>query len=110
MWSHLDIYTQANLSEVEIVSLVQELIPRYRLRADTDFACSNEDFIQTPRIDGSEFDALTNTQIRALLDYYGKYAFSRLLTCSMICLFVWLIVSVLSSSRNDDKHLASTES
>jgi len=59
------------LAEVEIVSLVQELIPRYRLRADTDFACSNEDFIQTPRIDGSEFEPLTNTQIRALLDYYG---------------------------------------
>ncbi len=60
------------MAEVEIVSLVQELIPRYRLRADTDFACSNEDFIQTPRIDGSEFEALTNNQICALLDYYGK--------------------------------------
>jgi uncharacterized protein YukE len=67
-----DIHTQSNLSEVEIVSLVQELIPRYRLRADTDFACSNEDFIQTPRIDGSEFEPLTNTQIRALLDYYAS--------------------------------------
>jgi trafficking kinesin-binding protein 1 len=63
------------LAEVEIISLVQELIPRYRLRADTDFACSNEDFIQTPRIDGSDFEALTNTQIRALLDYYGNKLF-----------------------------------
>lgn len=70
--SSLDIHTQSNLAEVEIISLVQELIPRYRLRAETDFACSNQDFIQTPRIDGSEFDALTNTQIRALLDYYSK--------------------------------------
>lgn len=60
------------MAEVEIISLVQELIPRYRLRADTDFACSNQDFIQTPRIDGSEFEGLTNNQIRALLDYYGK--------------------------------------
>lgn len=67
-----DIHTQSNLDEVEIVSLVQELIPRYRLRADTDFACSNEDFIQTPRIDGSEFEGLTNNQIRALLDYYAS--------------------------------------
>ncbi|CAF1298811.1 unnamed protein product [Adineta steineri] len=67
-----DIHTQSNLAEVEIVSLVQELIPRYRLRAETDFACSNEDFIQTPRIDGSEFEALTNIQIRALLDYYAS--------------------------------------
>ncbi|CAF1154091.1 unnamed protein product [Rotaria sordida] len=67
-----DIHTQSNLAEVEIVSLVQELIPRYRLRADTDFVCSNEDFIQTPRIDGSEFEGLTNIQIRGLLDYYAS--------------------------------------
>lgn len=65
-----DIHTQSDLAEVEVVSLVQELIPKYRLRADTDFACSNQDFIQTPRIDGSEFQALTSKQIRALLEYY----------------------------------------
>jgi hypothetical protein len=69
---YLDIHTQSNLAEVEIVSLVQDLIPRYRLRVDTDFACSNEDFIQTPHINGSDFEPLTNPQIRALLDYYGK--------------------------------------
>lgn len=67
-----DIHTQSDLAEVEVVSLVQELIPKYRLRADTDFACSNQDFIQTPRIDGSEFQALTSKQIRALLEYYGR--------------------------------------
>ena len=69
---YLDIHTQSNLAEVEVISLVQELIPRYRLRAETDFACSNEDFVQTPRIDGSDFEPLSNAQIRALLDYYGK--------------------------------------
>ncbi len=83
---YLDIHTQSNLAEVEIVSLVQELIPRYRLRADTDFACSNEDFIQTPRIDGSEFEPLTNPQIRALLDYYGKKQKS-ILFCFLLLLF-----------------------
>ncbi|CAF3412072.1 unnamed protein product [Rotaria socialis] len=65
-----DIHTQSNLAEVEVVSLIHELIPRYRLRADTDFACSNEDFIQTPHINDSEFEGLTNTQIRGLLNYY----------------------------------------
>ena len=70
------------MAEVEILSLVQELIPRYRLRADTDFACSNEDFIQTPRIDGSEFEGLNNIQIRALLDYYGKLFFYLLIHIS----------------------------
>lgn len=67
-----DIHTESNLDEVEIISLVQELIPRYRLRAETDFACSNEDFIQTPHINGSDFEPLTNLQIRALLDYYSS--------------------------------------
>lgn len=66
-----DIHTEANLDEVEIISLVQETIPRYRLRAETDFACSNEDFIQTPRIDGSEFKALNNTEIRELFSYFA---------------------------------------
>lgn len=72
MRTYLDIHTQSNLTEVEIVNLVQELIPRYRLRAETDFACSNEDFIQIPHINGSDFEPLTNLQIRALLDYYSK--------------------------------------
>ena len=58
---------------MEVVSLVQESIPKYRLRADTEFACSNQDFIETPRIDGSEFQALTPDQTRALLDYYGRH-------------------------------------
>ena len=49
--SSLDIRTQSNLSEVEVVRLVQESIPR---------------------IAGSDFEPLSNTQIRALLDYYGK--------------------------------------
>jgi trafficking kinesin-binding protein 1 len=81
------------LAEVEIVSLVQELIPRYRLRADTDFACSNEDFIQTPRINGSDFEGLTNTQIRALLDYYGKLLFFSsflYINDDSLCMFLFL--------------------
>ncbi len=81
------------MAEVEIVSLVQELIPRYRLRADTDFACSNEDFIQTPRINGSDFEGLTNTQIRALLDYYGKLLFFSsflYINDDSLCMFLFL--------------------
>jgi trafficking kinesin-binding protein 1 len=96
---YLDIHTQSNLSEIEIVSLVQELIPRYRLRADTDFACSNEDFIQTPRIDGSDFEPLTHTQIRALLDYYGRRIFLPILK-------IW--ISFLASSSNRISQMTKT--
>ncbi|CAF4867456.1 unnamed protein product, partial [Rotaria sp. Silwood1] len=53
----------------------KELNPRYGLRADTDFVCSNEDFIQTPRIDGSEFEGLANTKSRGLLVYYSEAFF-----------------------------------
>ncbi|CAF1547649.1 unnamed protein product, partial [Rotaria sp. Silwood1] len=55
----------------------QELNPRYGLRADTDFVYSNEDFIQTPRIDGSEFEGLANTKSRGLLVYYSEAFFAN---------------------------------
>ncbi|CAF3939415.1 unnamed protein product [Rotaria sp. Silwood1] len=71
----MNVDTQSNLAEFDIVSLVQELNPRYGLRADTDFVYSNEDFIQTPRIDGSEFEGLANTQGRGLLVYYSEAFF-----------------------------------
>ena len=69
---YLNIRTQSNVSKIEINNLVQELIPRYRLHADTDFTCSNENFIQARRIDSSIFQSLTDLRARALLDYYSN--------------------------------------
>ncbi|CAF3988397.1 unnamed protein product, partial [Rotaria sp. Silwood1] len=80
------IHTQSNLAEFDIVTLVQELNPRYGLRAGTDFACSNEDFFfQTPRIDGSEFEGLANTRSRGLLVYYSEAFLLLMLDLVYIC-------------------------
>lgn len=67
------------LAEVEIISLLEEQIPRYRLRADTltQFAgYENEDwFIPAPALKPEEQDIpLTPDQIRETLNYFSKYS------------------------------------
>ncbi|CAH4032128.1 unnamed protein product [Pieris brassicae] len=64
--------------EVEIVSLLQEHIPKYRLRADslTQFGgYENQDwFIPSPALPVSPDDlALTPDQIRETLNYFRMY-------------------------------------
>ncbi|KAF0311872.1 Trafficking kinesin-binding protein 1 [Amphibalanus amphitrite] len=65
-----------NIPEVEIVSLVEEQIPRYRLRADTltEFkGYENEDwFIPFPVLREEEKTApLTPEQVEATLAYFA---------------------------------------
>ncbi|CAL1548101.1 unnamed protein product, partial [Lymnaea stagnalis] len=62
--------------EVEILSLVREQIPRYRLRADTitDFTgYKHTDFIQTNTVSFDEDTDLSPEQIGESLKYFGKY-------------------------------------
>lgn len=68
------------LPEVEIISLLEEQIPRYRLRADTltQFTgYENEDwFIPAPALKPEEQDIpLTPDQIRETLNYFSEYLF-----------------------------------
>lgn len=68
--------SSGNLPEVEILSLIEEQIPKYRLRSDsiTDFCgYDNEDWIQTPLIPIDEDLELTNEQIDETLKYFGKF-------------------------------------
>jgi trafficking kinesin-binding protein 1 len=61
--------------EVEILSLIQEQIPRYRLRADSisNFGgYSHQDWIQTPLIDLDADLNLSNLQITETLKYFGE--------------------------------------
>lgn len=69
----LDIHTPSNLSEIEIFSLVHEKLPRYRLRAQTDFVYSNRNFIRIPSIDQSDIvENLNDFQIQNLFDSYAS--------------------------------------
>lgn len=71
-----ELCSSGNLPEVEILSLIEEQIPKYRLRSDsiTDFCgYDNEDWIQTPLILIDEDLELTNEQIDETLKYFGKF-------------------------------------
>ena len=76
MFCHIsDLCNSANLPEVEILSLVEEQIPKYRLRADTitEFCgYDNQDWIQTPLVPIDEDLELTAEQINETLKYFSK--------------------------------------
>ncbi|XP_060065606.1 trafficking kinesin-binding protein 1-like [Ylistrum balloti] len=68
-----DVCNSADLPEVEILSLIEEQIPKYRLRADTitNFCgYENEDWIQTPVIPLDQDIELTTEQIAETLKYF----------------------------------------
>ncbi|KAJ1531884.1 hypothetical protein ONE63_000532 [Megalurothrips usitatus] len=71
-----DVCGSEDLPEVEIISLLHEQIPRYRLRADalTQFTgYENQDwYIPTPALKPAE-TALTPDQIRETLNYFREY-------------------------------------
>ena len=71
-----DLCNDADLPEVEILSLIEEQIPKYRLRADTitDFkGYENQDWIQTPVLPLIDDADLTPELIEEVLKYFGKY-------------------------------------
>ena len=70
-----DLCNDADPDEVEILSLIQEQIPRYRLRADSisDFGgYSHQDWIQTPLINLDADLDLTDLQIAESLKYFSE--------------------------------------
>ncbi|KAK3082835.1 hypothetical protein FSP39_006648 [Pinctada imbricata] len=71
--SHHNLCNSSDLPEVEILSLIEEQIPKYRLRADTitDFCgYENQDWIQTPLIPIDEDLELSTEQIHETLKYF----------------------------------------
>lgn len=76
----LDICNNENLPEVEIFSLLEEKIPKYKIRKDvlTEFGgYSNEDwFIPSPALPiPTEGLGLTKDQTRETLNYFREYFF-----------------------------------
>lgn len=70
-----DICNDADLPEVEILSLIEEQIPRYRLRADTitDFTgYGHQDWIQTPVLPHIDDADLTPELVEETLKYFSK--------------------------------------
>ncbi|OWR43168.1 hypothetical protein KGM_205045 [Danaus plexippus plexippus] len=106
-WNN-ELCNSEEVPEVEIISLLQEHIPKYRLRADslTQFGgYENQDwFIPSPALPVSQEDlALTPDQIRETLNYFQEYSF---ILYKFRLLLAWLLIECSgfgSARRRDDR-------
>jgi len=72
-----DVCYHDNVAEVDLISLIEEQIPRYVLRVDTltDFAgYDNSDWIQTPCLPPDTELELTPELIEETLKYFSEYS------------------------------------
>lgn len=67
-----DVCNSTDLPEFEIISLLEEQLPVYRLRADTVYGYDQDDWLHTPLVaPDTRFD-LTTEQIEETLKYFCK--------------------------------------
>ncbi|KAM4687682.1 trafficking kinesin-binding protein 1 isoform 3-T3 [Discoglossus pictus] len=66
----MNVCNSTDLPEVEIISLLEEQLPHYKLRADTIYGYDNEDWLQTPLISPDANIDLTTEQIEETLKYF----------------------------------------
>lgn len=67
-----------NLPEVEIISLLEEQLPHYKLRADTIYGYDHDDWLHTPLISPDANIDLTTEQIEETLKYFRKSKIQKL--------------------------------
>ncbi|KAM7336809.1 hypothetical protein ACRRTK_002928 [Alexandromys fortis] len=65
-----DVCNSTNLPEVEIISLLEEQLPHYKLRADTIYGYDHDDWLHTPLISPDASIDLTTEQIEETLKYF----------------------------------------
>ncbi|KFZ50046.1 Trafficking kinesin-binding protein 1, partial [Antrostomus carolinensis] len=65
-----DVCNSTNLPEVEIISLLEEQLPHYKLRADTIYGYDHDDWLHTPLISPDVNIDLTTEQIEETLKYF----------------------------------------
>lgn len=68
----LDVCNSTDLPEVEIISLLEEQLPHYKLRADTIYGYDHDDWLHTPLISPDANIDLTTEQIEETLKYFRK--------------------------------------
>lgn len=62
-----------DLPEFEIISLLEEQLPVYRLRADTVYGYDHDDWLHTPLVAPDARLDLTTEQIEETLKYFCKF-------------------------------------
>ncbi|KAL4616919.1 trafficking kinesin-binding protein 1-like [Arapaima gigas] len=65
-----DVCNSTDLPEVEIISLLEEQLPHYKLRADTIYGYDHDDWLHTPLIYPDANVDLTTEQIEETLKYF----------------------------------------
>lgn len=66
-----------DLPELEIISLLEEQLPVYKLRADTIFGYDQDDWLRTPLLGPDAAVDLTTEQIEETLKYFCKFVMLR---------------------------------
>uniref|UniRef100_A0A8C2WYH5 Trafficking kinesin protein 1 n=1 Tax=Cyclopterus lumpus TaxID=8103 RepID=A0A8C2WYH5_CYCLU len=65
-----NVCNNTDLPELEIISLLEEQLPVYKLRADTIFGYEQDDWLHTPLVDPDSPLDLTTEQIEETLKYF----------------------------------------
>ncbi|TKS81747.1 Trafficking kinesin-binding protein 1 106 kDa O-GlcNAc transferase-interacting protein [Collichthys lucidus] len=68
-----DVCNSTDLPELEIISLLEEQLPVYKLRADTIFGYEQDDWLHTPLVEPDCALDLTTEQIEETLKYFCKF-------------------------------------
>ncbi|XP_072317713.1 trafficking kinesin-binding protein 1 isoform X2 [Eucyclogobius newberryi] len=66
----MNVCNSTDLPELEIISLLEEQLPVYKLRADTIFGYDQDDWLHTPLVDPSSPLDLTTEQTEETLKYF----------------------------------------
>ncbi|XP_049585270.1 trafficking kinesin-binding protein 1 isoform X1 [Syngnathus scovelli] len=66
----MNVCNNGDLPELEIISLLEEQLPVYKLRADTIFGYEQDDWLHTPLVDPDSSLDLTTEQIEETLKYF----------------------------------------
>ncbi|XP_062395599.1 trafficking kinesin-binding protein 1 isoform X2 [Sardina pilchardus] len=66
----MNVCNSTDLPEVEIISLLEEQLPHYKLRADTIYGYDHDDWLHTPLIAPDASLDLTTEQIEETLKYF----------------------------------------
>ncbi|XP_034409231.1 trafficking kinesin-binding protein 1-like isoform X2 [Cyclopterus lumpus] len=66
----MNVCNNTDLPELEIISLLEEQLPVYKLRADTIFGYEQDDWLHTPLVDPDSPLDLTTEQIEETLKYF----------------------------------------
>ncbi|KAM9724547.1 trafficking kinesin-binding protein 1 isoform 2-T2 [Menidia menidia] len=66
----MNVCNSTDLPELEIISLLEEQLPVYKLRADTIFGYDQDDWLHTPLVEPNAALDLTTEQIEETLKYF----------------------------------------